>query len=468
MKHLNSFKNFNEALKPSQFREYVKEFDRERYLDIFKKLGDKYEHDKNYYRIYIPLVKEEIKGYVSKIHEEIDKFLKENDCQIVDYVKGSAKFNNSKNETTIGKLLTRFKNEDLNKKFVEDEKRKALTSTSKEDLLVVISRHPYDITGSDTDRNWTNCMTIGTDKSNRLTKLMDELESAKKSNDDKKIREINDKIMKYKSDGVNVKYLIKEVQEGSLISYLINKNDKNINNPLGVLNIKPYHPTLYTVKDRSGKVVATHKEISPEMERKYEEEGLYIEDGLDRDITNLYTSKHMYGVNRSEFKKTVDNILNEYFNKSIGTFCLNNRVYNDQEDKYVVDLDEKDLGIDGICSELGIKNYKINSDGTVDVDGTVNISNNGLKKIPLKFGKVSGSFDCSFNILTSLEGSPRSIGGNFNCDRNRIKSLKEGPKEVKGYYWAGSCNDDNPLNKDDYEWAKKNFKYGFVPGIRRI
>jgi hypothetical protein len=53
MKYIKLFENFNwskniitneskyfEALKPSQFREYVKEFDRNRYLDIFKKIGD--------------------------------------------------------------------------------------------------------------------------------------------------------------------------------------------------------------------------------------------------------------------------------------------------------------------------------------------------------------------------------------------------------------------------------------------
>lgn len=44
MKYL---KTYNEALKPSQFRKYVKEFDKDRYSEIFKEIGDKYEHDKN-------------------------------------------------------------------------------------------------------------------------------------------------------------------------------------------------------------------------------------------------------------------------------------------------------------------------------------------------------------------------------------------------------------------------------------
>ena len=52
-----------------------------------------------------------------------------------------------------------------------------------DDLLVVISRHPYDIAGSDTDRNWTNCMTIGSEKSNKLSRLMDEFDKLTQKNE---------------------------------------------------------------------------------------------------------------------------------------------------------------------------------------------------------------------------------------------------------------------------------------------
>ena len=275
-------KRFNEALKPSQFRKYVDIFDKERYKDIFKEIGDKYEHDKNYYRVYIPFVKDEIKGYISKTHEDVEKFLNDNSCTLIDYIKGKAKFNDSKNETTIGKILTRLKNDKLNIEFQSDEKRKALAN--EDDLLIVISRHPYDIAGSDTDRNWTNCMTIGTDNSNRLTKLMYDYENTKSE-------DTLSKINKYKQNGANVKYLIHEVKEGSLISYLIKSNDKNINNPLAVLNIKPYSNEKQNI---------------------------------------LATSKNMYGTKRPEFKNIVDNILDEYFNKNVvGKFYINKKVYND-------------------------------------------------------------------------------------------------------------------------------------------
>jgi len=35
-----------------------------------------------------------------------------------------------------------------------------------------------------------------------------------------------------------------------------------------------------------------------------------------------------------------------------------------------------------ICEEYGIKNYTINSDGSIDVDGGVDLSWRGLTKLP--------------------------------------------------------------------------------------
>jgi hypothetical protein len=65
-----------------------------------------------------------------------------------------------------------------------------------------------------------------------------------------------------------------------------------------------------------------------------------------------------------------------------------------------------------------IKNHTINSDNTVDVNGNVDLYNRlgDMKKLPVKFGKVSGSFSCGGNKLTTLEGCPKYIGGNFYGD----------------------------------------------------
>ena len=83
-----------------------------------------------------------------------------------------------------------------------------------------------------------------------------------------------------------------------------------------------------------------------------------------------------------------------------------------------------------ICKEFGIKNWSINSDGLVDVNGNVDLDDKGLTKIPLKFGYVSGYFLCSDNQLTSLEGSPERVGGNFDCDNNQLTSLEGCPRSV--------------------------------------
>ena len=57
-----------------------------------------------------------------------------------------------------------------------------------------------------------------------------------------------------------------------------------------------------------------------------------------------------------------------------------------------IKLFENFQDIESICKKFRIENWTINSDGTVDVDGDVKLGQNRLEKIPLKFGKVSGSF----------------------------------------------------------------------------
>mgnify|MGYP000915164188 CR=1 FL=1 len=93
-----------------------------------------------------------------------------------------------------------------------------------------------------------------------------------------------------------------------------------------------------------------------------------------------------------------------------------------------------DKEIHRICEEYGINNYTINSDGSIDVDGSVDLRNRGLTKLPLKFNHVSGHFYCSENELTTLEFSPKSVGSNFNCIWNNLESLEFSPKSVNNFY----------------------------------
>ncbi len=85
-----------------------------------------------------------------------------------------------------------------------------------------------------------------------------------------------------------------------------------------------------------------------------------------------------------------------------------------------------------ICEKYNIKNYTINPDGSIDVNGDVYISGYRLSKLPLMFDNVSGDFSCGNNILTTLEGSPKWVGGDFDCHRNNFTSLNGCPIIIDG------------------------------------
>lgn len=89
-----------------------------------------------------------------------------------------------------------------------------------------------------------------------------------------------------------------------------------------------------------------------------------------------------------------------------------------------------------------IYKYKINNDGTVDIDGDVNLFNKQINIIPIKFGLVSGNFLLTNNNLESLKGCPNIVQGNFKCISNKIKTLEGSPIEVGGNY---SCSFNSEL-----------------------
>ena len=94
--------------------------------------------------------------------------------------------------------------------------------------------------------------------------------------------------------------------------------------------------------------------------------------------------------------------------------------------------------IPSICKKYGIENYTINSDGSIDVEGNVDLSCKKLTKLPLKFKNVSGNFHCYDNQLTSLEGCPSSVGGYFHCTNNKLTSLEGCPSSVGGDFYCYS------------------------------
>lgn len=343
MKRIKNYVGFLEALKPSQFRRFVHNFNRERYADIFKK----YDGDKNHYRIYLPLKGETLNGNTG-VEKEVTDYLINTGYEVTDYIKGICKFKDAKNPSKIGQVLTKLGAKDneakrLMKAFVEDEDRKA---GSKEQLMVIISRHPYDIAGADTDRDWTNCMTMAHGTSERVVKKQEEIERLKREQrkvkqewqtleqeideikigegdipDEKKeklnklqkrdaeildrIKELEEEIEDRTETGANAKYLLYDVKEGSLISYLVRKDDLDIKNPISVLNIKPYI-------------------------READEDG-----NQDMDDFVLVSDDDMYGKKVDAFKTTVDAWLDEVNGEKFGRFELHPSLYADSDRNFL-------------------------------------------------------------------------------------------------------------------------------------
>lgn len=78
------------------------------------------------------------------------------------------------------------------------------------------------------------------------------------------------------------------------------------------------------------------------------------------------------------------------------------------------------------------KLYTINDNGSIDVDGSVKLprASSFLTHLPLTFNKVSGDFDCSRLSLITLKGCPIELGGTFDCSYNQLTSLEFAPKKA--------------------------------------
>lgn len=109
---------------------------------------------------------------------------------------------------------------------------------------------------------------------------------------------------------------------------------------------------------------------------------------------------------------------------------------------------------------MRINIYTINSDLTVDVDNFVDISAKNLSYIPVQFGVVESFFDCSYNRLISLIGSPKKVGNNFNCSYNLLTSLKGTPKETGGYLTHNNPYLDS-ITDLPISLFKKSLNYGW-------
>lgn len=88
-----------------------------------------------------------------------------------------------------------------------------------------------------------------------------------------------------------------------------------------------------------------------------------------------------------------------------------------------------------------ITSYTINDDMSIDVQGTVYLYERNVSgKLPdyIKFGKIYGHFICPSCKLKSLKGFPHSVAGKFDCSYNLLRTLEGGPTDVNSYDCSGN------------------------------
>lgn len=171
--------------------------------------------DRGARRVYLPFETHAIKPI--NIPDQLQQYLRTaipNKPYMTDetnYMQGLAhEVANPSRKLGIGKMLARSLASEsdpdrkaelqlIKKTFDADPQRAA---TRKPDKLIVISRHPYDVAGMSTDRGWSSCMNL--------------------------------------VDGINKRYVLRDVKQGSIIAYLIQSDDMNIRKPLARTLIRPY------------------------------------------------------------------------------------------------------------------------------------------------------------------------------------------------------------------------------------
>jgi len=112
---------------------------------------------------------------------------------------------------------------------------------------------------------------------------------------------------------------------------------------------------------------------------------------------------------------------------------------NNKQFKLLLENIQSRKDMEVLLNKYKIENYIINDNGSVDVNGNVLLSFNKLTKLPFKFNKIKGIFDCSNNQLISLEGAPQEVEGDFDCQGNQLINLIGASQKVEGNF---SCSNN--------------------------
>lgn len=190
---------------------------------------------------------------VFKIGKLLQKYEEDSTISVTNRQNGR----NLGHKTIQGKqLLHEFKNDPIRK--------------SKGKYLIVISRHPYDIAGASTDRNWTSCMDLGTKKI--------EYPSTERS------------------PGVNRRFISHDISQGTLVAYLVRENELmpngkvSLRRPLSRILIKP-HPADGKSAYSIGRIYGDSIEPFSKSIKKWISK--YLNKNLDKS-SKIYKNRYLY------------------------------------------------------------------------------------------------------------------------------------------------------------------------------
>ena len=274
----------NEALKASEFRPLMqvgRELAMERINQIWPRLeaqadsknrsADKKKQSGD--RLYFNLEKSGEEFEISS-KDKIVSYLNNANYEVVNFKDGLVRKKDDKNITSFGKVLTMLSKKD-------PEARDLLNAYNNEksvmalgdDYVMVISRHPYDIGGMSTDRAWTSCVDLRGERENK-------------------------------------KYIPIDVEKGTIVSYLLNKNDLNIKNPVARISIKPF------------------------INKSNEKNVLY---GIEQDSVK-------YGRQHEGYVKKLINVLDIAQEEKTGIFKIDEKLYPDNKNKrFIGDFSKEDI-----------------------------------------------------------------------------------------------------------------------------
>ena len=133
-------------------------------------------------------------------HAKVHEHLMKHGYEISDYKSGLAKDHYGR-QVKIGKVLNKTEAPEEVKKTFENDSSRAVKKS--QNYHVVISKHPHDVAGMSTGRTgWDSCMNMDT--------------------------------------GENRRYLKNDIHAGTHVAYLVHKDDKDIDNPLARIALKPF------------------------------------------------------------------------------------------------------------------------------------------------------------------------------------------------------------------------------------